>query len=207
MSAGTAQTEGATAVPAQTTVTLDDRLTAARREAGDLRDQLAAADSKLSQALEDRRYGDAEGLRDAADALRQPLYIAEATVTALEAAVKQLADHEAEQQRATQERDRRDQALGMYERAREQEAEALEDLDRALAEVPAAYRALVLTMQAAIQAERAVGQARYDGHSTGTVAGLLPEGMPRPVPPNKASAKFDANPLLVQILKNPNLTI
>ena len=200
------QTEGATAVPAPT-VTLDERLTAARREADDLRDQLAAADSKLNEALEDRRYGDAEGLQHAADALRQPVFIAQAHVTALEAAAEQLAQHQREQQLAAQARDRRDQALGMYERAREQEAEALEDLDRALSEVPAAYRALVLCMQAAIQAEQAVGQARSDGHSTGTVAGLLPEGMPRPVPPNKASARFAASHLLTQILQNPQLTI
>lgn len=190
-----------------TTPTLDQRLAEARREAEALRDRLAVADSELAEALEDRRYGDAETLKHAADELRQPLFIAEAHVKALEAAVQQLADHEAEHQRAQQARERRDQAAGMHERAREQEAEAMEDLDRALAEVPAAYRALVLIMQAAIQAERAVGQARYDGHSTGITAGLLPEGMPRPVPPNKASAKFDANPLLIQILKNPQLTI
>jgi hypothetical protein len=190
-----------------TTMTLDQRLAEARQEADTLRDQLAAADSALAEALEQRDYATAEGLKHAADQLRQPLFIAEAHVKALEAAVQQLADHEAEQQRAAQARDRRDQAAGMYERAREQEAEAMEDLDRALAEVGPMYAALAMTMQAAIQAERAVGQARYDGHSTGITAGLLPEGMPRPVPPNKASARFDANPLLVQILKNPQLTL
>ena len=188
-----------------TTVTLTERLAQARREADDLRDRLAVADSELAEALEDRRYGDAEGLKQAADELRQPVYIAQAHVQALEAAVEQLAAHEREQLRAAQERDRRDQAAAMYEQAREREAETMEDLDRCLAEVGPMYAALALTMQAAIQAERAVGQARRDAHSTGTVAGLLPEGMPMPVDPNKASARFDRVAVLVEILKNPRL--
>jgi chromosome segregation ATPase len=188
-----------------TTMTLDQRLAEARQEADTLRDQLAAADSALAEALEQRDYATAEGLKHAADELRQPLFIAEAHVKALEAAVQQLADHEAEQQRAQQARDRRDQAAGMYERAREQEAEAMEDLDRCLAEVGPMYAALAMTLQAAIQAEQAVGQARRDAHSTGTVAGLLPEGMPMPVNPNKASARFDRVAVLVEILKNPRL--
>jgi len=188
-----------------TTMTLDQRLAEARQEADTLRDQLAAADSALAEALEQRDYATAEGLKHAADELRQPLFIAEAHVKALEAAVQQLADHEAEQLRAAQARDRRDQAAAMYERAREQEAEAMEDLDRCLAEVGPMYAALAMTMQAAIQAEQAVGQARRDAHSTGTVAGLLPEGMPMPVNPNKASARFDRVAVLVEILKNPRL--
>ena len=188
-----------------TTMTLDQRLAEARQEADTLRDQLAAADSALAEALEQRDYATAEGLKHAADELRQPLFIAEAHVKALEAAVQQLADHEAEQLRAAQARDRRDQAAAMYERAREQEAEAMEDIDRCLAEVGPMYAALAMTMQAAIQAEQAVGQARRDAHSTGTVAGLLPEGMPMPVNPNKASARFDRVAVLVEILKNPRL--
>jgi hypothetical protein len=103
------------------TITLTERLDQARREAGDLRDQLAVADSELNEALERRDYAAAEGLKLAADALRQPLYISAATVTALEAAVKQLADHEAEQQRAAFERDRRDQAAAQHLQARERE--------------------------------------------------------------------------------------
>jgi len=190
-----------------TTMTLNARLDQARREADALGDQLAHADSELAEALERRDYAAAEGLKHAADELRQPHFIALANVTALEAAVQQLAEHEAEQQRAAQARDRRDQAAGMYERAREQEAEAMEDLDRCLAEVGPMYAALAMTLQAAIQAEQAVGQARRDAHSTGTVAGLLPEGMPMPVNPNKASARFDRVAVLVEILKNPRLAL
>jgi hypothetical protein len=189
------------------TITLTERLDQARREAGDLRDQLAVADSELNEALERRDYAAAEGLKLAADALRQPLYISAATVTALEAAVKQLADHEAEQQRAAFERDRRDQAAAQHLQAREREAEAEEDLSRFLAEVPAAWGALADAMLSAIDAEQRVAQARRDAHSTGIVAGHFDPGLPVPVGPNRASARFESNRCLVEILRNPRLTL
>ena len=193
-----------TTMPAQT---LDQKLAEATREADALRDQLAAADHELAQALENRQYGDAtEGLRHAADALRQSLYIADATVSGLQAAVQQLADHRAEQQRAQQARDRKDQALGQYDQAKEREAQAEEDLDRFIAEIAPSWGALADTMAAAIDAERRITQARRDAHETGKVAGHFHPDSPIPVGPNRASARIEANRVLVEILRNPRLT-
>jgi chromosome segregation ATPase len=187
--------------------TLEQKLAEATREADSLRDQLAAVDSELNQALEDRRYGDeTEGLKHDADALRQSLYIADATVTALQAAVQQLADHQAAQQRAAFERDRKDQALGQYDQAKQREAAAEEGLDRFMAEIAPSWGALADTMIAAIDAERRITQARRDAHETGKVAGHFHPDSPIPAGVNRASALIENNRVLVEVLRNPRLT-
>ncbi|WP_327069260.1 hypothetical protein [Kitasatospora sp. NBC_01302] len=186
--------------------TLNEQLNLAQREAGGLRDRLSRAETDLAEALEERRYADAETLKGTADSLRQPAMIAQAHVQALETAVRALQEHQEQEERAARERQRRDQAAAMYEQAREAEAAALDDVARHMAEVPVAYEALQQAMAAAMAAEIRVGGARRDAHTAGVGAGHLPADYPVPPIPNNARARFEQHPLLGQILRNPRLS-
>lgn len=188
------------------TLTLNERLAEAQREATDLRTQLANAEHDLNQALEEKDYAAAERLKHKADELRQPVLIAEAHARALTEGVQELERHRAEEQRAAAERERREQADVQYHRARQAEAEAMEDVNRYLAELPAAYTALRQVMQAAIEAEQRWGNARREAHAAGVTAGHIDPGLPVPPRPNLATVKIEHHQLLAEIWRTPKLS-
>lgn len=187
------------------TQTLQERLVQAQHEANGWAEKLNDAEHKLQSALNERDYAAADKHKAAADSAREQHLMAAATVQGLQAGAQAIADHQQAENLARQQRERREQCTHMHNAAREREAEALDDVQRFMAEVPVAYRALAAAMQAAIEAEQRVSLARFDAHEAGIGAELIPHGMPRPPRANMASAKYEANPILVQILRSPRL--
>ncbi|TKA11747.1 hypothetical protein [Actinacidiphila oryziradicis] len=184
---------------------LNERLEQARKEAKGLREQLAFAESDLAKALEDRDYAAAEDHKKAADELRQPVLIAEAHVKALIAGAQELEAHRAAEQRATQEREQREQAGRQFEEATAREAQAMDEMNQHLAQLREAYVALRQIVSEAIAAQQRAGQARLDSHHAGIGAGIWAQDMPQPALPNHASVLIDYSPVLLQIMQNPQL--
>jgi hypothetical protein len=183
------------------TQTLNEALTEASRTAKELREQLAVAESDLALAIEDKRYADAEQHKAAADALRQPVLIAEAHVTALMAGQDELRRHREEEQRATQLRVAREQATVQFQAATEREADATEEVQRLMAEVPVALAALQDCMRSALDAQRRIHMARNDAHTAGIAAGVWAPDMPLPAAPNMASSRFETDPLWIAVMR------
>lgn len=188
-----------------TTVSLAERLEQAQREAQALRERLSHAEHERDVAVAEQRYADAERAKAAADEAREPLLVAQAHVQALQAGIAELQRHREDEQRAQAERERREQAEVLFEQAKAREAEALDDAQRLLAEVSVTYSALVEAMNAAVEVESRIYQARLDAWDTGKTAGHIPQEMARPSRPNMASSRFEQNPVLTQILRNPRL--
>lgn len=186
-------------------LTLNDRLAEARKEAAGLRERLAHAESDLAIALEDQDYAAAEGLKKTADELRQPVLIAEAHVKALLEGVQELEAHRQAEQRAAQERDRREQGQRQFEEATAREAAAMDEMDENLAQLRAAYGALRQIAGDAIGAQERAGQARREAHTAGINAGIWPPDMAPPAMPNRATAYLDYSPILLQIMRTPDL--
>ncbi|MFC9631411.1 hypothetical protein ACFTY8_19470 [Streptomyces mirabilis] len=185
--------------------TLNERLAEAQREATGLREQLAHAESDLAVALEDQDYAAAERLKKTADELRQPTLIAGAHVAALIAGVQELEAHRVAEQRAAQERERREQGQRQLEEATAREAAAMDEMDEHLAQLRAAYGALRQIVGDAIGAQERAGQARIEAHTAGINAGIWPQDMAPPAMPNRATAYFDSTPILLQIMRTPDL--
>jgi len=186
-------------------LTLNDRLGEARKEAAELREQLAHAESDLTAALEDQDYPAAERHKKTADELRQPVLIAEAHVKALIAGVQELEAHRQAEQRAAQLREQQEQARRQFEEATAREAAAMDEMDEHLAQLRAAYGALRQIVGDAIAAQQRAGQARLDAHHTGVAAGIWPQDAATPAMPNRASAYLDYSPVLLQIMRTPDL--
>ncbi|MFF7884306.1 hypothetical protein ACH40F_29195 [Streptomyces sp. NPDC020794] len=185
--------------------TLNERLAEAQREAAGLREQLAHAESDLAVALEDQDYAAAERLKKVADELRQPALIAGAHVAALIAGVQELEAHRAAEQRASQLREQQEQARRQFEEATAREAAAMDEMDEHLAQLRAAYGALRQIVGDAIGAQQRAGQARLDAHHTGMAAGIWAPDSAPPAMPNRATAYIDYSPVLLQIMRNPDL--
>jgi hypothetical protein len=188
-----------------TTPSLAERLAEAQREAQALNEKLSHAEHEQALAVEEKRFGDAERAKAAADEVREPLLVAQAHVQALQAGIAELERHRVEEQRAQAERERREQAEAHFQTSRAAEAEAEEEMRRLVAEVSAAYGALVQTMQAAQQAEQRLSQARLDVHEWGKAAGHFVQDAPRPSRPNFATARFEHTPVLAHVLREPHL--
>ncbi|WP_328746405.1 hypothetical protein OHT57_12705 [Streptomyces sp. NBC_00285] len=186
-------------------LTLNERLAEAKHEAEGLREQLAHAETDLAAALEDQDFAAAERHKTTAEELRQPVLIAEAHVRALAEGVQELEAHRAAEQRAAQERVQREQAQTQFEEATAREAAAMEEMDEYLAQLRAAYGALRQIVGDATAAQQRAGQARLDAHYAGIAAGIWPQDAATPAMPNRASAYLDYSPVLLQIMRTPDL--
>ncbi|QMU78887.1 hypothetical protein GXW83_27480 [Streptacidiphilus sp. PB12-B1b] len=187
------------------TVTLEQRLEQARHDAEQLREKLSEAEFQQQAAVAEKRYDDAAKHKAAGDAVREPLLIADAHVQALAAGIGELARHRAEEDRARQERERREQASAAYDRFKAEEAQALDDLGRLKAEIKATYAALRQTIGEAITAEQRAGQARQFAWEQGLVAGQLPEGYPRPPRMNDFASRVSGTGLAALVQRTPDL--
>lgn len=185
--------------------TLADKLTEAQREADALNEQLAKAQSALNAALAAEDYPEADRHKQKADALREPVLVANAHVAALTAGAQELQRQQQADQRAAQEREQREQAKGLFEDAQHREAEAEDEVGQCLAELAAAWGALHRVMDAAFAAEQRQRQARLDGWQTGVAAGVWHPEMPRPALPNRVQALIEHSPLLTQVRRTPQL--
>lgn len=184
--------------------TLNERLTAAQREADALREQLCDAEFKQNAAVTAQDFAAAEEHKRRADAAREPLLIAEAHVRALTEGVQALDAHRMAEQQAEQLRQQREAAKAQYETFTAEEAEAVEQVQRYLAEVGAGYAAIRQAMTEAVAAEDRVDQARAKKWQAGVLAALLPEDYPRPRRSHMASTRFDNSQMLSLIQRTPN---
>lgn len=178
---------------------LATKMAEARRDARALHEQLAQAELELREALEDRRYADAETLKQRVDELRQPVLIADAHVTALDAGMAALRAQQQADQQAAADRERKAQAEGLMDIARGKEAEARDDVERLLAEIPVAYRELRRLMAEAVDAQNRAAQAMVDFHHAGIAAGHIDQGAPAPWGWNRASVWIESNPALMTV--------
>lgn len=185
--------------------TLAAKLAAARREAQEQRRQLETAEQDLAVALDERRYADAEKLKDTVDGLRQPVLIADAHVQALQAGVDALAAQQEADRRAQADRERREQAEGLMETARARQAEATDDVERLLQEIPVAFQELRRLMDEAEAAQVRAAQAMVDFHHAGVAAGHIDQGAPPPWGWNRATAWIEASPVLMAVRRTDHL--
>jgi hypothetical protein len=178
---------------------LAEKTAEAQRDAQALREKLEEAELRLNEALEDRRYADAETLKQRVDALREPVLIADAHLTALRAGLAALQAQQEADQQAAADRARRDQADVLMEAARTREAAARDDVERLLAEMPVAYAELRRMIAEAEAAQLQVQQAQADFHHAGVAAGHIDPAAPLPWGWNRATAWIEASPVLMTI--------
>ncbi|MCQ4043858.1 hypothetical protein ACFOSC_26575 [Streptantibioticus rubrisoli] len=190
---------------AKTAPSLDDKLIQARLEAQELNRRLHKAEADLEAAVSEKRYADAEELKKAADEIREPLLIAEAQVTALEAGVQAFREHQEAEERALRERQAREKATVDYQAAVEAEQVAIEQMQSHLAEVEPAFQALRRALSGAMEAEGRAHYARVSKHAAGIAAGTLHPDHPRPTPVNSVAARIQTNHLLSLIWRTERL--
>lgn len=188
------------------TQTLDERIAEAQRDSEQLNGQLANTEAQLEAALAAKDYAAADQLQRACDDLRQPALIAQATLDALVVASTALQTQQADQEQRARERAHRDQADAQHEAAKARAAEALQDVQRYLAEIGPAYSALVEVLHDALDAEKRQGQARRDAHLAGQAAGHIDPQLPAPVFPNTVEVRIASEDILAWILRQPRLT-
>lgn len=184
---------------------LQEKLTAAQREADELARELADAESAVALAVEEQRFADAEKAKATADAVRPHLALAQASVTALRQAAHDLDAHRRDAERAEQERIQREQAQQQMEEAAGRMRAAEDDVQRLLAEIGPALDAVRQIMHEAVLAEQRLGQARADGHTAGVAAGHVDPALPLPYPPRSVQSRLERDRLLYAIYHNKPL--
>ncbi|MFE3522232.1 hypothetical protein ACFXOD_11660 [Streptomyces sp. NPDC059161] len=184
---------------------LDGRLQEARLDAQELNRQLHQAEAGLQTALDEKRYAEAEDLKKAANALREPLLIAEAHVQALEAGVQALREHQQAEERAQREREAREQAAAAHGAALVDEQAAVEEMQSCTAEWEPAYQALRQAIAGARAAEERIYRARVSKHAAGIASGRLPEGYPTPSRAGIVAGRIEASQILSLIWRTERL--
>lgn len=184
---------------------IPEKLAEARREADELARQLAQAEADVALAVEEQRFADAEQAKARADGIRPHAALAQATVSALKQAADELDAHRREAERAEQERLQREQADAQHQDAKARRDAAQEDVQRLLAEIPAALDAVRAVIQEALMAEERLRNAQGDWHTSGIAAGHIDPTSPAPYPAQNVRARVERSQLLNAIYRNREL--
>ncbi|MHA6762065.1 hypothetical protein [Streptacidiphilus sp. PAMC 29251] len=182
---------------------LNGKLADAAAQAEQLRTELNTAEADLAQALERQDYPAAESAKERTEAAWPHLALAEATRTALTAALHALDAHRRDAQAAASQLARDEAAQQAANSSRAAEQEARENSERHLAEALAGIEAVrgsltlaKLADQQGYAARQTAAQALAD--LNGTAAGPV-------VAPSWAGARIDRSELLTAILRGRDL--
>ncbi|MBV8931915.1 MAG: hypothetical protein JOZ47_14100 [Kutzneria sp.] len=180
-----------------TTSSLSERLAEAEQGERPLAEEVNRLAAAKDDAVARSDYTAVGELQPQLDASRQELAIAHATTEALRGALAAIAEQRAADQQQLNLQRQRDQARAQYEAAVLAEHDALDQTQRHMAAVRAGLDAVRQSIEAALDAERLAGDARFDAHQA-----LVQLGEREPAHvgrPNAASAKIHNDPLLSAI--------
>lgn len=191
----------------EATPSLDEKLAAARAAAAEAEQALHGLKVRITTAVQEQRYGDADRLQSELPETEHAFIVAAADRDALQAVIEHVDRQRAEHQQQLAAEKRKQAAIGNLNRAAEQERELMDDLAQVRAELVAGLDAIGMTIRRGYQLESEVRQARADQARARVDAGEA-EGMPGHIAgPNPISALVESSATLLAIKNGQALLI
>lgn len=189
------------------TPSLEERLSRARATASEAESTLHGIKTRMTIAVQEQRYGDAEALKSELPDAEHAWVVATAEQRALETVIAELDRQRAEHLAALAAERRKQQATAHLNAAADQERELMDELARVRAELVAGLDACGMSIQRGYQLESAVRQARSDQARARVDAGEM-ESMPGHIAgPNPISAMVESSATLLAIKNGQALLI
>ena len=181
---------------------IQQRLNAARATANTARAHLDGLNSRLHQAVEEKRYGDAKTLDDELPEAERANTIAVAELRAIEFAIEELNRERAERDAKIQAEKKKQAAQGNLARAAEAERAGMDALAAVKAEIQAGLGAIKDAVARGQAIEGQVRQARADQAQARVDSGEA-TGLPGHIAaPNMITSLVDTTPALRALIRN-----
>lgn len=177
------------------------QLETARRSAASQRSELTQVETELAQAAEALDYGRANTLKQRADELRPTVLLAENSITALEATVKALADHDAQARKVQIDQERQARAEAARAAGMAEERDAIAECGRLVAQAREHVTAAGEALRAGLAAQDRAGQARLAVYAAEVEGGWQEPGAFISTP-NHVSAVVEADPVLTAVFRS-----
>jgi hypothetical protein len=180
---------------------LAGRVAEAQRAEVRPRNRVAELEAALQAAIDAKDYLAADRAQADLQPAREALAIAQGTTRGLAEGLAAAEAQRAADQRAVAEIRRREEAQRAIADAYEAEKRALDGIEEALAQLPAAVGAAQDAYRAALDWETRAGQARVRIRDARVVLGEIPAGS-QPLPrPNRASVLTDTDPAIRALMR------
>lgn len=172
----------------------------AQRDLDALAAEHAAAEQELADAVAAERFEDAQAAKARVTDVTPHLALARATLTALHEAAHDLDSSRRKAEQAEADRARQEVAEQAMEQGRAEQAEARADMDRLLADIPAALDAVKALVADARAAELRFNHARVAWHEAGRTAGHIDSASPTPIPSANVQSRIERDPILAAVI-------